>query len=116
MTTTTTVLPPPVQQKFNAKLLATPQARLIHGMVATPYTMTDQSGDILRLRRYTRLETAPVPLGPAMLNPPVQTLNAVDIDAQIQWYSTYVVITKQVSNVACYKPALNILESLSEAA
>lgn len=97
MTTTTTVLPPPVQQKFSAKLLATPQARLIHGMVAMPYEMEERSGDILRMRRYTRLNTAPVPLGPAMLNPPVQTLTAVDIDAKIDWYGTYVIITKQVT-------------------
>lgn len=97
MTTTTTVLPPPVQQKFSAKLLSTPQARLIHGMFAMPFTMDERSGDILRMRRYTRLATAPVPLGPAMNNPPVQTLNAVDIDARIDWYATYVIITKQVT-------------------
>jgi len=97
MSTTSTVLPAPVQQKFNAKLLATPQARLIHGMCAIPYEMEERSGDILRMRRYTRLNTAPVPLGPAMLNPPVQTLQAIDIDARIDWYATYVLITKQVS-------------------
>jgi len=99
MSTTTTVLPPPVAQKFSAKLLATPQARLIHGMCAIPYEMTEKSGDTLRMRRYTRLNTAPVPLGPAMLNPPVQTLQAVDLDAKIQWYGTYVLITKQVTTI-----------------
>ena len=97
MSTNTFVIPPPVQQKFNAKLLATPQSRLIFGMCATPYEMTDRSGDVQRMRRYTRLATAPVPLGPAMLNPPVQTLHAVDIDAKIDWYATYVIITKQVT-------------------
>ncbi len=97
MTTTTTVLPPPVQQRFSAKLLSTPQARLIHGAFAIPYEMPERSGDILRMRRYTRLATAPVPLGPAMNNPPVQTLNAVDIDARIDWYGTYILITKQVT-------------------
>ena len=97
MTTTTTVLPPPVQQKFNAKLLSTPQARLIYGAFAMPFEMDERSGDIMRLRRYTRLNTAPVPLGPAMNNPPVQTLNAVDLDARIDWYSTYLIITKQVT-------------------
>jgi len=97
MTTTTTILPPPVQQKFNAKLLSTPQARLIHGAFAMPFEMDERSGDIMRLRRYTRLNTAPVPLGPAMNNPPVQTLNAVDLDARIDWYATYLIITKQVT-------------------
>ena len=106
MTTTTTVLPPPVQQKFSAKLLSTLQARLIHSMVAMPYEMEERSGDILRMRRYTRLNTAPVPLGPAMNNPPVQTLDAVDIDARIDWYATYVIITKQVTLIN-QDPVLN---------
>jgi len=97
MTTTTTVLPPPVQQKFSAKLLSTPQARLIHRAFAMPFTMEENSGDILRMRRYTRLQTAPVPLGPAMNNPPSQQLTAVDIDARIDWYATYIIITKQVT-------------------
>lgn len=67
--------------------MSTPQARLIHGAFAMPFEMSERSGDILRMRRYTRLNTAPVPLGPAMNNPPVQTLNAVDIDARIDWYA-----------------------------
>ena len=117
MTTTTTILPPPVAQKFSAKLLSTPQARLIHRAFAMPYEMEENSGDILRMRRYIRLATAPVPLGPAMNNPPSQQLIAVDIDAKIDWYATYFIITKQVKkNVACSKPSLNILESLREAA
>ena len=106
MSTTTTVLPPPIQQKFSAKLLATPQSRLIYRMCAMPYEMEAGSGDILRMRRYTRLNTAPVPLGAAMLNPPVQTLNAVDIDAKIDWYATYLVITKQVTLIN-QDPVLN---------
>ena len=90
-------LPAPVQLKFNGKILATPQARLIYGMCAIPYTMEANSGDILRMRRYTRIATAPVPLGVAMNNPPPQLQPIVDIDAKIDWYATYSVITKQVT-------------------
>lgn len=97
MTTNTTNLPPPVQQKFNAKLLSTPQARLIYSAFAMKFEMDERSGDIMRMRRYSRLATAPVPLGAAMNNPPVQTLNAVDLDARIDWYATFIVITKQVT-------------------
>lgn len=97
MTTTSTILPAPVQQKFSAKMLSTPQARLIHRIAAVPYKMTDNSGYILRMRRYTRLQTAPVPVNPAMMNPPAQLLTAVDIDATINWYATYSVITKEVT-------------------
>jgi len=61
--------------------------------------MEDESGDTLRMRRFTRLDTAPVPLGPAMNNPVVQTLRAVDIDAKINWYATYVIVTKQVTAI-----------------
>lgn len=106
MTTTTTTLPPPVQQRFSAKLLSTPQARLIHRMAAMPYRMPENSGDILRMRRYTRLETVPVPVNPAMMNPPSQLLNAIDIDAQINWYATYTAITKQVTLIN-QDPVLN---------
>ena len=97
MSTTTTVLPPPVQQRFSAKLLSTPQALLVHRLAAVPYRMPENSGNILRMRRFTRLETAPVPVNPAMLNPPAQQLTAVDIDARLDWFSTYVVITKEVT-------------------
>jgi len=106
MTTTTTLLPPPVQQSFNAKLLSTPQSRLIHGAFAMPFEMDDRSGDIMRMRRYSRLATAPVPLGPAMNNPPVQTLSAVDLDARVDWYATYLIITKQVTTIN-QDPVLN---------
>ena len=114
MTTSTTVLPPPVQQKFNAKLLSTPQARLIHSAFAMPMTMDERSGDIMRMRRYNRLATAP-----AMNNPPSQQLTAVDIDAKIDWYSTYIIITKQVTLInqdpkrqnGVYKLSLIDLES-----
>jgi len=97
MSTTSAILPAPVQQRFSAKLLSTPQARLIHRLAAVPYIMPENSGNILRMRRYTRLETAPVPVNPAMNNPPSQLLTAVDVDATIDWYATYVVITKEVT-------------------
>ena len=97
MTTTSTILPAPVQQRFSAKMLSTPQARLVHRIAAVPYKMPENSGNILRMRRYTRLETAPVPVNPAMMNPPAQLLTAVDIDATINWYATYSVITKEVT-------------------
>jgi len=106
MTTTSTVLPAPVQQRFSAKLLSTPQARLIHRLGAVPYRMPENSGNILRMRRITRLETAPVPVNPNMMNPPSQQLNATDIDATINWYSTYVVITKEVTLIN-QDPVLN---------
>jgi len=106
MSTTSNVLPAPVQQKFSAKMLSTPQARLVHRIAAVPYKMPANSGTILRMRRYNRLETAPVPVNPAMMNPPAQQLTAVDVDATIDWYATYNVITKEVT-LQNQDPALN---------
>jgi len=92
-------LPPPVQQVFNEKILATPQSQLVHSAFATRYTMPDRSGTTMRMRRYERLQTSPVPIDPTFSNPPPQLLNAVDIDATIQWYGTYIPITRQVTTV-----------------
>ena len=97
MTVTSTLLPPPVEQKFLGKLLSTPEARLIHTLGATHYPMPQHSGDILRKRRYRRLETVPVAVDPAMMNPPSQQGLADDIDVHIRWYATYEIVSEQVT-------------------
>lgn len=84
--TTTSVLPAPVQQRFDMKLLSRPMPDLIHRTMAIRKRLPDRSGQILRMRRYNNLNTATVPLGPSGLNPPAQTLSALDIDAKIEWY------------------------------
>jgi hypothetical protein len=58
------------------------------------------------MRRYQRLETFPVPIDPTFSNPPAQQLNAVDIDARVDFYSTYVILTRQVT-VVSQDPVLN---------
>jgi N4-gp56 family major capsid protein len=85
MTTTTTVLPPPVQQEFSEKMLSTPMPKLVHNLFAIPRTIDGQMGKTLRMRRYNRLQTVPVPVDPLFLNPPAQQLTAVDIDATVNW-------------------------------
>jgi len=106
MTISQTNWGPPVQQKFAAKLLSTPQSRLIHRLGATKFSIPANSGDILRKRRYNRFATVPVPVDPAMNNPPAQINTQTDIDVKIRWYSTYTVITKQVTFVN-QDPVLN---------
>jgi N4-gp56 family major capsid protein len=61
-----------------------------------PITMDQQAGDILRRRRYQNLQTAPVPLGNGIVDPPAQQLTALDIDARIDWYGTYIILQEQV--------------------
>jgi N4-gp56 family major capsid protein len=58
--------------------------------------MDQQMGDILRRRRYQNLATAPVPLGNGIVDPAAQQLTALDIDARIDWYGTYLILQEQV--------------------
>jgi N4-gp56 family major capsid protein len=106
MTTTTNILPPPVQQQFSEKMLSTPMARLVHNLFAVPRTMEGDNGKTLRMRRYNRIQTAPSPVDPLFLNPPAQRLTEIDIDATVNWYSTYIVLTREVTAIN-QDPVLN---------
>lgn len=113
--TTTSLLPAPVQQSFNEKLLAVPVPYMIHNIAATPVMMPRNGGTTLRQRRYDRLPVANVPLGNsgAPIAPTVPTY--VDIDAQISFYGQWIGLNEQVEEVACYKLSVETLESLREA-
>jgi N4-gp56 family major capsid protein len=97
MITTTTILPAPVQQSFSFKLLSVPVPNMIHKIPAMKKNMPRNGGQILRMRRYNPLATAMVPLGNTGITPPAQTLTAVDIDARISFYGTYVQLNEQVT-------------------
>ena len=58
--------------------------------------MPRNGGTTLRMRRYNPLATAMVPLGDTGVTPPAQQLTAVDIDAKISFYGTYVILNEQV--------------------
>jgi N4-gp56 family major capsid protein len=85
-TTTTTTLPAPVQQSFNAKLLSVPTPNFIFNLAALKRKMPANGGTTLRQRRYNQLQPAMVPLGNSGLTPPSQSLTAIDIDAKISFY------------------------------
>lgn len=95
--TTTSLLPAPVQQSFSYKLLSVPTPWLVYNLAATRKQMPRNGGTTLRMRRYNKLATATVPLGNSGITPPAQTLSAVDIDAQMNFYGTYVLINEQVT-------------------
>ena len=59
--------------------------------------MPRNGGTTLRMRRYNPLNTAPVPLGNSGVTPPAQILTSLDIDAQISFYGTYIIINEQVT-------------------
>jgi N4-gp56 family major capsid protein len=95
--TTTSSLPAPVQQSFSYKLLAVPVPNMIHKIPAMLKNMPRNGGTTLRMRRYNPLATALVPLGNSGVTPPAQNLTAVDIDAKISFYGTYVILNEQVT-------------------
>lgn len=96
MTTTTTILPPPVAQEFAEKMLSTPMPHLIHNLFAIPRSIKGNNGKTLRMRRYNRLQTATVPVDPLFMNPPAENLTALDIDATVNWYAKQLIITREV--------------------
>lgn len=59
-----------------------------------PITMDQQSGDILRRRRYKNLLTAPVPLGNGIVNPAAQQLTAF-----LALYKSLVIVLNALCNV-----------------
>ncbi len=97
MTTTSTVLPAPVQQSFSYKLLSVPVPYMIHNIPAMLKHMPRNGGTTLRMRRYNPLATATVPLGNSGVTPPPQQLTAINIDAEIDFYGTYIILNEQVT-------------------
>jgi len=95
--TTTGTLPAPVQQSFSYKLLSVPVPNFIHKIPAMKKSMPRNGGTTLRMRRYNPLNSALVPLGNTGVTPPAQVLTAVDIDAKVDFYGTFVQINEQVT-------------------
>lgn len=103
-TTTTNSLPAPVQQSFNDMILSTPVPNYIHSLAAMRNHMPSNGGRIMRFRRYNPLAPAIVPLGNMGITPPSQLLTAIDIDAEVSFYGSFVQINEQVTLQAQDKP------------
>jgi N4-gp56 family major capsid protein len=106
MTVSLNTMPPQIQQRYNAKLLSTPERNLVHMLFASPVELPDNQGFIDRQSRYDRLDLFPVPLDDAQTNPPSQQLNRVDVDCRVRVYATYIVLTRQVT-ITNEDPVLN---------
>ena len=106
MTVSINTMPPQIQQRYNAKLLSTPERNLIHMLGATPVELPDNQGFIDRQSRYDRLNLFDVPLDDGQTNPPSQLLNRVDVDCRVRVYATYIVLTRQVT-ITNEDPVLN---------
>ncbi len=106
MTVSISTLPPQIQQRYNAKLLSTPEFNLVHMLFASPVELPDNQGFIDRQSRYDRLQEFTVPMDDAQTNPPAQQLNRVDVDCRVRVYATYIVLTRQVT-ITNEDPILN---------
>lgn len=106
MTVSISTMPPQIQQRYNAKILSTPERNLVHNLFAMPVELPDNQGFIDRQSRYDRLDLFPVPLDDAQTNPPSQQLNRVDVDCRVRVYATYIVLTRQVT-ITNEDPVLN---------
>lgn len=106
MTVSLNTMPPQIQQRYNAKLLSTPERNLVHMLFAMPIELPDNQGFIDRQSRYDRLDLFPVPLDDAQTNPPSQQLNRVDVDCRVRVYATYITLTRQVT-ITNEDPILN---------
>ena len=84
--TTTSTLTSPIQQSFSFKLLSVPVPYLIFKIPADLKAMPRNGGQVLRMRRYNPLATAPVPLGNRGVSGPPQNLTAINIDAKMDFY------------------------------
>ena len=104
--TTSCVLPAPIQQSFSFKLLSVAVPYMIHKIPAELKNFPRNGGTTFRQRRYNPLATAPVPLGPGGITPPPQQLTALNIDATIDFYGTFILMNEQVT-LQNQDPALN---------
>lgn len=89
-------LPPEVLQTADDVLLAVRTPRLIHKLGAVTKHLPAKGGTTLRMSRYDRLPTAPVPLSPDGAPIPSTALNRVDIDATVSIYGLYSAINQRV--------------------
>lgn len=92
MITTPTTLPAQVQQTFDDVLLSVRTPNLIMKLGANRKRLPAKGGRTLRMSRYDRLPTAPVPLGPSGATPPAVPLTRVDVDATMSFYGYTAVV------------------------
>jgi len=93
--TTTAVLPPAVREYYDRLLLITAYPTLIFTKFAQRRILPEKEGDTIVFRRYSKLDTVPIPIVDG-ITPPGTSLSATDIKARVSWYGNFVTITDQV--------------------
>ena len=96
MITTPNTLPPQVQQHFDDVLLSVQTPRLIHKLGAIAKHIPAKGGNTLRMSRYQRLPTFPVPLSADGATPPATPVSRIDIDAKLSIYGQFIAVNQLV--------------------
>ena len=96
MINTTGNLPPQIQQSVDDVLLSVNQPNLIMTTAAMRKHLANKGGNTLRMSRYERLPTAPVPLGNTGITTPGAPLNRTDVDCTVSYFGLYVALNNQV--------------------
>jgi N4-gp56 family major capsid protein len=94
-TTTSTQIPAPVQTFYNRVLLKRALPYLAHGLFGQTSTVSMNSGDQPRWRRYSSLTAAVAPLSEGV-TPTAQQMAKTDVDGQLYTYGSFVEITDYV--------------------
>ena len=102
MITNPDTLPAQIQQSFDDKLLSVQTPSLIYTLAATPKKLPNKGGRTLRMSRYQRLPTFPVPLGPTGATPPAVNPQRVDIDATMSFYGYTAVVKSSLIDLNAY--------------
>lgn len=119
--TSVAVLPPAVREYYDRLLLMTAYPALIHTRFAQKRVLPEKMGDTIVFRRYSRLDTVPIPLVDG-ITPPGAPLSATDIKARVDFYGNFVTITNQVEltvedrvlNEAARLLAQNLAQTMDE--
>lgn len=119
--TTVAVLPPAVREYYDRLLLMTAYPQLIHTKFAQKRILPEKMGDTIVFRRYSKLQTVPIPLVDGV-TPPGTSLSATDIKARVDFYGNFVTITNQVEltvedrvlNEAAKLLAQNLAQTMDE--
>lgn len=93
--TDVTQLPPAVREYYDRLLLMTAFPQLIHGKFAQKRTLPKKNGDTVVFRRYSKLDTVPVPLVDG-ITPPGAPLSVTDLKVRVDFYGNFVTYTNQV--------------------
>jgi len=93
--TTTSQLAPAVREYYDRLILMTAYPALVHTKFAQKRMLPKNSGDTIVFRRYSKLDTVPIPLVDG-ITPPGAPLSATDVKARVDFYGNFVTLTNQV--------------------